>query len=175
MPNAQSDAFADSLLMIASAEGCLAYVEDDLFRFARTLEGSDDLRLALTDPSLPVDRRLAVIEELMEGKAVQLSTALVGMMVAAGHSADLPEIVTAFVEKAAAERQHEVAEVRSALALDESQISRLAAALSQATGKRVEVRVIVDPSVLGGVVSRIGDTVIDGTVRHRLDQLREQL
>ena len=64
-----------------------------------------------------------------------------------------------------------VAEVRSAVPLDDEQVQRLAEALSQATGKHVEVKVIVDPSVLGGVVARIGDTVIDGTVRHRLDQL----
>ena len=51
----------------------------------------------------------------------------------------------------------------------------LAKALSEATGKEVEVKVIVDPNVLGGVVARIGDTVIDGTVRHRLDQLKERM
>ena len=48
-------------------------------------------------------------------------------------------------------------------------------ALSRATGKNVEVKVIIDESVLGGIVATIGDTVIDGTVRHRLDQLKEQI
>jgi F-type H+-transporting ATPase subunit delta len=59
--------------------------------------------------------------------------------------------------------------------LDESQRTRLAAALSQATGKRVEVKVIVDEKVLGGIVARVGDTVIDGTIRHRLEQLKETI
>ena len=79
------------------------------------------------------------------------------------------------MELAAAERQHEVAEVRSAVPLDESQRTRLAAALSQATGKQVEVKVIVDEKVLGGIVARVGDTVIDGTIRHRLEQLKETI
>ena len=51
----------------------------------------------------------------------------------------------------------------------------IAAALSSATGKSVTVMSIVDPSILGGVVSRIGDTVFDGSVRHRLDQLKEAI
>jgi F-type H+-transporting ATPase subunit delta len=68
-----------------------------------------------------------------------------------------------------------VAEVRSALPLDDGQVERLAVALGRATGKTVEVKVVVDPSVMGGLVARIGDTVIDGTVRHRLNQLKEQL
>ena len=80
-----------------------------------------------------------------------------------------------FVELAAAFRQHEVAEVRSAVPLDDEQQRRLADALSQATGKQVEVKVVVDEKVLGGLVATIGDTVIDGTVRHRLAELKERI
>ena len=68
-----------------------------------------------------------------------------------------------------------MAEVRSAVALDESQQQRIAEALARATGKRIEVKVVVDPSVLGGLVATIGDTVIDGSVRHRLEQLKETI
>ncbi len=169
------EAYAAAMFEVALAEGRLAQVEDDLFRFARTLEGSDDLRVALTDPGLPVERRVAVVEELMGGKALSTSAALVGMVVAAGRASELPAVVDAFVARAAAERSREVAEVRSALPLDDGQVERLAVALGRATGKTVEVKVVVDPSVMGGLVARIGDTVIDGTVRHRLNQLKEQL
>ena len=175
MTRERTEAYADALLAAARGEGNLADIEDDLFRFARTVEGSDDLRMALTDPALPVERRLAVIEDLVGGKALAVSAALVGLIVGAGHAADLPAIVDRFVELAVAERQREVAEVRSVLPLDDGQQRRLAAALSAATGKQVEVKVIVDPSVLGGVVARVGDVVIDGSVRHRLEQLKEQL
>jgi F-type H+-transporting ATPase subunit delta len=171
----KTEAYAQALVEVARAEGRIPAVEDDLFRLARTLEGSDDLRMALTDPQLPVERRIAVIEELMGGKAVGTSTALVSMLVAAGQAADLPEIVDRFLELAASEREHEVAEVRSAIPLDAKQQERLAEALGRATGKHVEVKVIVDESVLGGLVARIGDTVIDGTVRHRLEQLKEMI
>jgi F-type H+-transporting ATPase subunit delta len=168
-------AYADALLAAARGEGNLGDIEDDLFRFARTFESSDPLRIALTDPTLPIERRLAVINELMGGRGLAASTALVELVVAAGHAADLPTIIDRFVELAASDRQREFAEVRSALPLDTKQQKRLAEALGRATGKTVEVKVIVDPSVLGGIVARVGDVVIDGTVRHRLEQLKEQL
>ena len=57
--------------------------------------------------------------------------------------------------------------------LTDDQKTRLAASLKAATGKDVDIVVVVDPSVLGGIVTQIGDTVIDGSVRHRLAQLRE--
>lgn len=170
-----TEAYAKAILEIARANGELAAIEDDLFRFARTFEASEELRLALTDPGLPVERRIAVIEQLMGNKALDASTALVSMVVASGHARELPTIVERFVELAASERDHEVAEVRSAIPLGDDQIQRLAAALSKATGKTVEVKVILDESVLGGLVARVGDTVIDGTIRHRIDEMKEQL
>jgi F-type H+-transporting ATPase subunit delta len=169
------DAYANALLEVARAEGHLEAVEDDLFRFARVFEGSDELRLALTDPQLPAERRMAIVEELMGGKALATSAALVAFVVGIGRASDVPEIVEAFVEKAARVRNKELAEVRSVLPLDEGQRTRLAEALAAATGKQIELKVIIDPSVLGGLVARVGDTVIDGTVRHRLDQLKEQV
>jgi F-type H+-transporting ATPase subunit delta len=171
----RNEAYAQGLLDVARGEGPLADIEDDLFRFARTVQSSDDLRMSLSDPKLPINRRLALIDELLDGKALAASTALISMVVAAGHAGDLPAIVERFVELAAAERERELAEVRSAIPLDQAQTKRLADALSHATGKRVEVKVIVDPSVLGGIVARVGDTVIDGTIRHRLEQLKEQV
>ena len=169
------DAYADALLEVAKAEGLLGEVEDDLFRFARAFEGSDPLRMALTDPSLPAERRMAVVEELMGGKSLAVSAAMAAFVAGIGRANELPAIVDRFVEKAARERQREVAEVRSAIPLDDTQQQRLAEALSTATGKRVELKVIVDPAVLGGLVATVGDTVIDGTVRHRLDQLKERI
>ena len=92
------------------------------------LEGNDELRMALTDPSLPADRRIAVVEELMGGKALPASTvARGGDRRRRSGAASCPRSSTAFVEKAAAEREHEVAEVRSAIPLDDAQQQRLAA------------------------------------------------
>ena len=169
------EAYANALLEVSRAEGHLAEIEDELFRFARTFEGSDELRSALTDPALPSERRVALVEDLLGGKALQTSSALASFIVAAGRAGELPAIIDRFVELAAAEQRRAVAEVRSAIELTPEQTERLRDALNRATGKDVEVKVVVDPSVLGGIFARVGDLVIDGSVRHRLEQLREQI
>ena len=167
------DGYAEAMVAVARAEDNLAEVEDELFRFARALESNDDLRSALVDPHIPAERRQQIVEDLLGGRATPTTTALVSMAVVSGRARDLPSICDLVVERSAQERNREVAEVRSAIELTDDQQRRLADALGEATGKEVEVKVIVDPSVLGGVVAQIGDTVIDGSVRHRLNQLRE--
>ena len=172
---ARIDSYALAIYKIAEAEGFLSDTEEELFRFARTFETSDELRSKLSDRSIPVEVRQGVIEDLFAHRALETTAAIVSFLVGIGRVSDLPEIVDRFVEIAAENRQHEVAEVRSAVPLDAAQQERLAAALSRATGKQVEVKVIVDETVLGGIVARIGDTVIDGTVRRRLAQLKERI
>jgi F-type H+-transporting ATPase subunit delta len=167
-------AYANAFLEVARAEGHLTEVEDELYRFARVYAGSDDLRMALTDPALPAEERMGIIDDLLGRKALPASVALVGMVVTAGRVHDLPEIVERFVEQAAQLRDHEVAEVRSAVPLTDEQQRRLADALAKATGKQIELKVVVDTSVMGGLVARVGDIVIDGSVRTRLEQLKKQ-
>jgi F-type H+-transporting ATPase subunit delta len=169
----RSDAYASALFEVAKAEGSLDTVEDELFRVARTLEASEEMQATLSDQNIPVDRRQAVIETLLGGKASPITIALLEFVIAAGRSRNLPQIIDKLVARAAEERREAVAEVRTAFPLDDAHREKLAEALGKATGKHVSLKVVVDPSVLGGVVAQIGDTVIDGTIRHRLEQLRE--
>jgi F-type H+-transporting ATPase subunit delta len=167
--------YAQAFYEIARAEQSVDEVEDELFRFARTLEGNDELRRVLTDPAMPVERRTGVVNDLLGPKASPVTTSLVSFVVSAGRARDLPAIIARLVERAAAAKDRAVAEVRSAVPLTDDQQGRLADALSRATGKAVEVKVIVDPTVLGGLVATIGETVIDGSVRTHLEQLRSQI
>jgi F-type H+-transporting ATPase subunit delta len=169
------ESWAQALLEIAQAEDHLSEVEDELFRFARIIEGNDELRMALSNPGQPAERRAAIVDDLLENRSLQMTRAMAAFIVGAGRGHDLPAIVARFVELAAQSREHAVAEVRSAVPLDDAQVQKLAAALGRATHKNIEVRVVVDPDLLGGIVATIGDTVIDGTVRHRLEQLKETL
>jgi F-type H+-transporting ATPase subunit delta len=172
MTDERSQAYAEALLAVARSEGSLAEVEDELFRFARVLESNDDLRTTLTDAALPVSRRQQIVEDLLGGRANSTTTALVSMVVGTGRSRDLPAIIDELVKLSAAEGNKEVAEVRSAVDLTDDQKQRLAAALEAKTGKKVELKVIIDPTVLGGLVAQVGDTVIDGSVKTRLQQLK---
>ncbi len=165
--------YAHAVLAVAEAEGAGEEVADELFRFARALDGNDELRSALTDQRIEAARRQQIVEDLLGGKASPATVGVVSMAVGAGRSGDLSKIADKVVELSAGRRGRDVARVRTAVPLTEDQHTRLVAALSRAHGADIDVKVEVDPSVVGGIVTQIGDTVMDGTVRTRLAQLRE--
>ncbi len=167
--------YAAAVLAVARAEDDEAGVTDELFRFAQALRASNELRVALTDAAVEPSRRQQIVEDLLGGRARPATAAVVSMVVGAGRGGQLPEIIDAAVDRAAADRNRTVARVRSAVELTPDQRSRLTAALRSATGADIEVRLIIDPSVIGGVITEIGDDVIDGSVRSRLSQMRAGL
>jgi len=167
--------YGQAILAVAEAEGALDEVENQLFHFARALEASGELRDALTDIALPADRKRAIVDDLLEGKASPHTRSVIGFIVEQGRARDLRAIVDELVDLAAERRDRAVAEVRVAADLSEEQRTRLAEALSSATGKQVELKVVQDPSIVGGIVARIGDQVIDGSVRRRLALARDRL
>jgi F-type H+-transporting ATPase subunit delta len=169
------EAYATALFEIAQADGTLALVEDELFRVARAFESNEQLRNTLSDSTIPADRRQQVAEQLLGAKASNTTTQLVSLVIGSGQVRDLPAIVDSLVKRASSEKQQEVAEVRSAVALSDDQKTRLTAALTKVTGKPVNLKVVIDPSVLGGLVAVVGDEVIDDTVRTRLDQLKTRI
>ena len=143
-----------------------------MLRLARAIESNEQLRAALNDTSLPADRRQNIVEQLLGGKAHNVTVQLVSLLVGTGHISLLPQVADALVKRASSSKQMEVAEVRSAVVLTDAQKARLAEALSKVAGKPVNLKVVVDPSVIGGLVATIGDEVIDDTVRTRLDQVK---
>jgi len=167
--------YARALFSVAEAEGSLDEVEAELYQFAKTVEREGDLREALTDPQLPPERKKAVLQDLLGSKANRHTVSLLGFLMDQGRAKDLPRIIDALMQVAAERHQKSVAEVRSAVPLDEDHRRRLAEALHDVTGKEIELRVLVDPSVIGGVVARVGDQVFDGTIRRKLQMAREQL
>jgi len=175
MSDALIEGYARALFEIARAEGTLDEVEDELFRFARSYESSDALRTTLTDENLPAEKRQAIVEDLLDGKATATTVQLVSMVVGSGRGRDIPAIVDSLVQRAASAKNLDVAEVRTAVPLTSDQLDRLKAALENATGKRLNLKATVDPSVVGGIVATVGDTVIDDTVRTRIDQLKSRL
>jgi F-type H+-transporting ATPase subunit delta len=175
MSDPRIQGYARALFEVARAEGSLDEVEDELFRFARSYESSDELRKALTDDSVPAEKRQAIVEDLLGGKATPTTVQLLSMVIGSGRSRDLPAIVDELVSRASSAKQLDVAEVRTAVPLTDDQQARMKAALENATGKSLNLKTIVDPSVVGGVVATIGDTVIDDSVRTRIDQLKSRL
>ncbi|HEY7478228.1 MAG TPA: ATP synthase F1 subunit delta, partial [Actinomycetota bacterium] len=167
--------YAAAVVAVADAEGAGGRVEDELFAFAKALEQHPELREALTDRALPVDNRVAVIREVIGDRAHPVTVNVISFIVESGRARELGKIAEDAVAIAAERREHAVAEVRSAVPLTEHQRERLERALSRATGRTVEAKVVVDPSVVGGVVARVGDLVFDGSVSSRLEDAKHAL
>jgi len=167
--------YAQALFAVAEAEDDLGTVEDELFAFVKVVERDGRLREALTDPALPAENKRTLVKELLGDRASPHAVSILGFLIEQGRAKELGRIVESLAELAAERRKHVVAEVRSAVPLTQERRKRLAEALSKATGKNVEIKVVVDPSVIGGVLARVGDEVFDGTVRTRLGEARERL
>ncbi len=179
MANVSSDelirGYAEALFRVVQAEGEIDRVEDELFRFGKLVDSNYQLKQALSDQSLGNEQRAKILEDLLADKVSPHTLGLLRFVVEQGRARHLPQILETLSSIAAESRDSVVAEVRTAVALSEFERGRLTEALATATGKKVELKVIVDPTVIAGVVAKIGDTVIDGTVRRRLEQLREQV
>ena len=168
----KASAYATALVAVAEAEGDLTKVEDELFAFAKAAEQNPALREALTDEALPVDNRQALVRDVLGPRANKTTVSLISFVIESGRARDLSKIADAVLQLAASGREHAVAEIRSAVPLTDKQRERLQQALSKATGRTVEAKVVVDPTVIGGVIARVDDLVFDGSVSSRLEDAK---
>lgn len=149
-------------------------VEEELFRFARTVVADRDLGAALRDRRAGLDARRDLVTTLLDGKAYE-ATVVLARRAVAGRQGTYAETVDGYLALAADLRRRGLATVRVARPLTADQHDRLRAALSRQVGREVAMHVIVDPEVLGGVRVELGDEVIEGTVAGRLEDARRRM
>ncbi len=167
--------YADAMIAVADAEQNLDVVKSQMADFSQAVQQNDELRTALGDRLLPAATRAQIVDDLLADKAVDATRALIGMVVSSGRGSELPQIVESFIERAASASGRQLATVRTAVPLTEDQKTRLAQALESRVGGTIELQNVVDPSVVGGAITTIGDTVLDGSVNTRLQKMRETL
>jgi F-type H+-transporting ATPase subunit delta len=158
-------------LIKAERTGDLDNTEDELFRFARTVEGNPALRDALGGRAVPVAQRQDLVGELLAGRASEATVALAKRAVVA-RERTFAHTIEGFVTLAAAQKNRVVATVWVAQPLTDEQRDRLRAALSNQAGREVVLQEILDPDVVGGVRVELGDDVVEGTVAARLAAAR---
>jgi F-type H+-transporting ATPase subunit delta len=161
----------------AAAEGAgeLDDVEDELFRFGRIDAAEPDLHAALTSALLPDDRKRELLNALLEAKVTQASLRLITQVTLHPRGRSLEANLANYARLVAAWRERLIATVRVATALTEGQRERLTAALAAIYGHGIQLNVVLDPEVVGGVSVQIGDELIDGTLSSRLAALRQRL
>jgi F-type H+-transporting ATPase subunit delta len=166
---------AQALFSVAESRDELDDVEDELFRFARIVDREPTLRSALTDESRSMDDRLQLLDQLLADRTRETTRTLLASVVRARRGRSLDEAVDELSRLAAAHRQRLIAQVRVAAPLDDDQTERLSASLRRLYGRAVRLQVEVDPEVLGGIVVRVGDEVVDGSVGRRLSEAHQRL
>ncbi len=162
---------------VAAAEqgGRLEALEDELFRAGRVITGSPQLRSALVDRTIPLERKRRLVEALLASKVQAETLLLVDQAVTHPRGRALERVLDEYGTVVAQRRERLVARVSAAVPLTEQQRARLGATLARIYGHAVQLEVEVDPEVVGGIRVVVGEEVVDGTIASRLDDARRRL
>lgn len=165
----------EAYLINAETTGRSDRVEDELFRVARTVSGDEGLRSALTDNTVDVDARVGLIGELLQNRTAAETIELVRHIVGNLRGRRLEEALDTLVEQAARRRERLLAVAQVAAPITDTQYERLTAALARVYNREIDLQVQIDPEILGGVVVTVEDEVIDGSIAHRIAQVRRSM
>ncbi len=166
--------YARALLAAAVEARALDEVRRELGDFVAALAASASLRDVLADPQVDTEAKRRALAELTRGAHPLVANTL-QLLLQKGRFGILPDLHEEIEALAAAEAEVVKVEVTSAVELDQQAEERLAGRVAAATGRRVEMTKRVDAGILGGLVVRVGDVIVDGSLRSRLRQLRERL
>jgi F-type H+-transporting ATPase subunit delta len=166
---------AHIIFATAQAAGELDRVEEELFLFGRAVDANPELQMALTNPALNGAAKSAVVRDVLAGRAAKGSETLLIHTAANLRGRRVDAAIKTLSDLAASQRERVVAQVRVAIPLTQDQASRLANVLGRIAGRQVSLNVVVDSSVIGGVSVRLGDDVIDGSIKTRLEQARRAI
>jgi F-type H+-transporting ATPase subunit delta len=175
LTDALGDAGDDALFAAAEKDHSFDTVEDELFRLERILNSEGQATALLDEMAVPPSRRLGLLDDLVKDKVSPITLALLHHAVASQRKRSILLAVDDLLERAAKRKERSVARVISAVELSEQQVERLTAALSAMYDRPISVRTAIDPDVRGGLVVRIGDEVIDGSIATRLALARSSI
>jgi F-type H+-transporting ATPase subunit delta len=168
--------YANAMADIALAQGAAEPAAKQLREFGAAYEQSAELGTFLASPAVSIEDKHAVIEKIVArlGASKIIRNFL---FVLADHRRThlIPEVILAFHEVIRQRQGVAEAEVSSAVEFSAAQKKEMAATLARLTGKKIEMNYALDPGLLGGAVVRIGDTIYDGSLRSRLNEMRARL
>jgi len=166
--------YAEAAFEVGTRDGTLETWRAELDASDARL-GSEDVMDVLANPAIPIEQRAAAVTGLLAETASAPVQNLIQLLLRRGRIEQLPRVAAEFRRLDDRRQGITHATATSATALTPDEVRALGARLEQSTGGRVALDVQVDPSLLGGLVVRVGDRLIDGSVRGRLERLRNQL
>ena len=168
--------YARALLDVAIQESDPAKIERDLSSFVTMVESNAELKRALLSPRVPADRRRSLVTAVLEQSGAEPPLVkLLGMLAERSRLDLLHDLLDVYRERQLAHQNIVKGTVTSAAPIAPEHVAALERSLSGATGKQVQLDVALDPALIGGVVTRIGSTVYDGSIRTQLARMKQQL
>jgi F-type H+-transporting ATPase subunit delta len=169
--------YARALFDVALKEGeDLDQIARELFEVVALMSSNPGLARALTHPAIPPARKRAVVEELLSLSPVHPMLSRTLLLLADGDRlALLPDLAELFRSRVLDHQQVVRAQVTTAVKLPSDRVDRLRQGIAAATGREVQLEVRVDPSIVGGAVTRIGSTVYDGSITTQLAKMKQRL
>ena len=167
--------YAVALMAVAEETKSVEAVAADLASLGATLHGSRELRVLLASPVVRGGRKTAVLEELFGKRFGPVTMRFLALMALKGREGILPEVAEEFAALRDRKAGVVTADVTSAVALDREQAAALRTRLEGSTGTTVRLRLHTDPSLRGGLVVQLGDTVLDASIRRQLERLHDRL
>jgi F-type H+-transporting ATPase subunit delta len=168
--------YANALADIALAQGAADPTAKQLHDFGTAYEQSAELRTFLASPAVTIEAKHAVIEKIVARLGASRILRNFLFIIADSHRTQLlPEIIATFEQVLRQRQGIAEAEISTAVELSAAQKTEFAKTLARLTGKKMETKYSLDPSLIGGAVVRIGDTIYDGSLRHRLNEMRARL
>jgi F-type H+-transporting ATPase subunit delta len=165
----------EALVASAEADGRLDALESDLFRFGRVVAADSGLRDALSAQGGDDNVKAALVETLLQGKASTETIRLARQAAVAPRGRRFGRVLESYLAVAARRREQLTATVTAAVPLDDAQRQRLVRALSAIYDGPVQINVVLDPAVVGGIRVQVGDEVVDGTILRRLQEAERAL
>jgi F-type H+-transporting ATPase subunit delta len=168
--------YANALADIALAQGAAEPTARQLDDFGTSYSPSAELRTFLASPAVAIEAKHAVIEKIIARLGASRILRNFLFIIADSHRTQLlPEIIATFQQVLRQRQGIAEAEISSAVELSAAQKTEFAKTLARLTGKKIETKYSLDPALIGGAVVRIGDTIYDGSLRNRLNELRARL
>jgi F-type H+-transporting ATPase subunit delta len=166
--------YALALIGLAEEYKILETVADDMHAINDTLHGSRELRVVLSSPIVAQEKKKKVLHELFGKQLSKLTLSFIDLLVHKGRAEYLSATADQFLAMLDDRRGIVSAKIKSAKELSEEQQMQVQAKLERMTGKRLRPIFTVDPELRGGFVARIGDELVDASLAHQLEALREQ-
>jgi F-type H+-transporting ATPase subunit delta len=173
-PTPAARRYAEAAFELATRDGSVDAWRDGLHNAAALLADRRVSRI-LDDPARPFADRRKVLDELLGTRVHKPAANLVRLLAQRGRLDIVPLVAAEFQRLLNRQRGIVEATVTSASALDDSETKALTARVESMTGAQVDLRTVVDPALIGGLTIRVGDTLLDASVRGRLERLRDQL